>query len=676
MGHGPQRRGGQGLDAEQEESGNRAIMTLLTGATGEQVDLVLTWRPFPTVDGRAAADDGGAYEVWAARGMVRFRRLLAGDGSLHYEVVEVVGRNPIADDDPLALTTIAAERAAAAAGGFDPDDPARRFIAPEQQSYPFGYERVAQLFDSPNAPDLAVSPRDWCSGSQPGTHGALHVRQARAPLWLSGPGVLVGRHELALRATDIAPTCLAALGFPFVDGADASGRTSSERGVAPDVLLARQDGRVAHELLDSAGASPQPSRLYVFLLDGMHQTELQHQLERDPSSLPHLHRLQQRAAVVAGGSIVNFPSITWPSHTTIVTGSWCGHHGVVNPSYYLRDERRMVSPQGVQMGTEVFASTAVESLYEAFHRQHPGCVTAAIHAPFGRSARHAVLEGRNLCDRATVKSLTAELAADINPRWQHEHASVAGEAMLDTRGLAQVIELFTRTDQPPPDFVYHELALTDGAGHEYGPHGDGLVAALVETDRRIGRVLAVLDDHGLFDDTLFVVTADHGMAPQATELRANPTAHVPAAGLAAEIAEPMIWLRDLAVVVERAPDGRTGRVIVADNDTGIHTGNDTGYHTGYDTGDDTANDTGNDTAKPPFAGAEVVVEHHGDGAPRVLAAGLTDDNGRFGFATPSDVDSCRIGVVVRATGRNPRHLLLDGTRLVLDLRAALYGPQR
>ena len=642
--HGPERLAGQGLDSEQTESGNRAIHALLADPKiGAQVDLVITWRA-----GEGA--EPGAYEIWSARGLVRYQRVIRDDGALGFELLEVVGENPVANQDPLALATLADEQRAAAASGFDAHDPARRFIAPEQQSYPFAYERAAQLFDSPNAPDLAVSPRDWCQGTQPGTHGALHVRQARAPLWFSGPGIRRGVYGFAARSVDIAPTCLAALGFPRIDGCDATGRTSSERGVAPDVFLARQDGRALNELFD-AGAPDPPRRLYVFLLDGLHQTELDDRLARDPGALPNLSRLRDRAAVLTGGSIVNFPSITWPSHTAIGTGAWCGHHDVVNPTYYLRASRETVSPQGLQAGTEGYAATAVESLYEAFHRVRGArCMTAAIYAPFGRSAKHAVLERRNLCNRGRVRQLTAELSVDQNPRWAREFKAVADEAVVDARGVAQVIELFTRDDQSPPDFTYHELVLTDGAGHDYGPHAEGLRDALAESDRRIGRVLAVLDQTGLFDETLFVVTADHGMAPQDVSLRANPTGHVLDAGLAAIVAEPMIWLRDLAVTAERAPDGRTGRVLVADND---------------------ADASGE---KPALAGADVVVEAHREGsAPRGIALGKTSADGIFGFATPSDLDSRRIGVRVSARGFNARHILLDGTRLALDLRSALYG---
>ncbi len=397
---GPERLAGQGLDPDQEESGNRAIYALLTDpGTGDKVDLVLTWR------GDA---EGGAYEAWSSRGMLRFRRSLDADGAFAFEVLEVVGENPVGEQDVFALGSQEEERAAARAGGFDADDPTKRFIAPAQQSYPFAYERIAQLFDSPNAPDLAVSPVDWAQGPYAGNHGALHVRQSRAPLWLAGPGVRPGRHPLAARSVDIAPTILAACGFPAIDGADHSGRSASERGVSPDVLLKRQDGRPLDEVLDR-DATP-AVRAYLFLLDGLHMTELESRLAEEPERYPNLLRLREQAAVLAGGSIVNFPSITWPSHTSIGTGSWCGHHDVVNPSYYLREKRETVSPQGQQVKTEGFSSERVESIYEAFRRvRGKDSLTAAIYAPFGRGADHAALEDRNLCERPRLKALTAEL---------------------------------------------------------------------------------------------------------------------------------------------------------------------------------------------------------------------------------------------------------------------------
>ena len=67
-----------------------------------------------------------------------------------------------------------------------------------------------------------------------------------------------------------------------------------------DVYLARQDGRVLDEVL-LPPAHRGAERLYVVLMDGMHQTELEHRLATDPDALPNLRRLHERAAVLGPG---------------------------------------------------------------------------------------------------------------------------------------------------------------------------------------------------------------------------------------------------------------------------------------------------------------------------------------------------------------------------------------
>ncbi|MBK8331833.1 MAG: alkaline phosphatase family protein [Acidimicrobiaceae bacterium] len=131
--------------------------------------------------------------------------------------------------------------------------------------------------------------------------------------------------------------------------------------------------------------------------------------------------------------------------------------------------------------------------------------------------------------------------------------------------MAQVAELLVAATCPHRCSCTTNWRSPTETGHEYGPHSDGVAAALAETDRRIGRVLGLLDERGLFRRRCSWCLPTTAW-PQDAALRANPTAHVLAAGLAAIVAEPMIWLLDLAVEAERASDGRTGRVIVYDND--------------------------------------------------------------------------------------------------------------
>ena len=130
------------------------------------------------------------------------------------------------------------------------------------------YERIAQLFDSPNAPDIVVNPKAYAFGRQPGQHGALDVIQSRSPLIFSGPGIKRGMQtDVVSRQIDIAPTIAKLCGFPLIDGMDETGRTSSQRGVKPDVYLKRQDGRPLDEIIDDTDART-AERAYIFLLDG------------------------------------------------------------------------------------------------------------------------------------------------------------------------------------------------------------------------------------------------------------------------------------------------------------------------------------------------------------------------------------------------------------------------
>ena len=169
-----ERLGGQGLDENQYESGDRAIRILLTDETvGPQTDLAITYR-------------NGAYEVWALRGMIRFERAFARGGGYEYRVVEQIGENPLERQDPRALSSVDEEVAASRDSGFPGDDANAAYVEPEHLSYPLAYERIAQLFDSPHAPDIVVNPKAYAFGRQPGQHGALDVIQSRSPLIFSG----------------------------------------------------------------------------------------------------------------------------------------------------------------------------------------------------------------------------------------------------------------------------------------------------------------------------------------------------------------------------------------------------------------------------------------------------------------------------------------------------------
>jgi hypothetical protein len=257
------------------------------------------------------------------------------------------------------------------------------------------------------------------------------------------------------------------------------------------------------------------------------------------------------------------------------------------------------------------------------------------------------LERRLVGDRGELIMLTKETEHEISPRWYNELESDGHklQGQIDNRALAQARQLFLDESHPAPILTYHEFAQPDSSAHDYGPHHEGAREALDETDVRIGHVLRTIEQRGLLESTLFVVTTDHGMATQDVSLRANPARIPQRDGMAAVTTEPLIYLRDLHVEVVVQRDGRTAQLTVLDND---------------------AEASGE---KPPVADAEILVSDHRDGK---VARVITDANGVAGISIPADLEPAGLRLAIQADGFNSRHMRMDGSNFALNLREVLY----
>jgi arylsulfatase A-like enzyme len=473
----------------------------------EQVDAVTTalLQPevAPFVDMTIAADADG-YEVVGPDGRIRFHREAEGHG-WRYEVDEVVGRNPIENQDPAHLSPLADERA----------NPFPR----EQNAYPFAYEQVGQLFDHPAAPDVCVihsSAHNWeDQGGHRGEHGSIGVVQARAPFIVSGAGVQRrGIVPEACRLIDVAPTVAALLGVAPVEGVGQNGT------VRAGALLRRQDGDVQSQVLTG-----EPARHVVgFLFDGTNANVL-HELVAQGDA-PNVARLIEQGTSFGHGAMSSLPTVTLANHTSILTGAMPGHHGILNNAWYDRARGEQVitnSPEtwAWAMGT---LSDEVETLFEAVSRTWPDDVTFCINEPADRGAWFSTLglmRAGGLPDRPPgPDELPFATERFVRPVKDYRSAS-----RMDHTSLDQAVKLFAgryqELEAPLPRFAWVNFSLTDAAFHEGGPYSEMARASVRDTDARMGEVLRAVEEAGIWDQTAFFLVADHGMEESNPEVQGD-----------------------------------------------------------------------------------------------------------------------------------------------------------
>lgn len=463
---------------------DRALGVLLSTSLEPIVDFV-AWSPAPD-----------SYEVASAHGHIRFRRGQAGrdaDGrsTLGYERDVVSGEDPVARQDSSYLGHLAEEIAT--------PHPDRR-----SNSYPHGFDHLAQLFDHPSAPDLVVlhsASHYWGDqGGHLGEHGSLGVVQARAPFIVAGAGVRsLGTADLSCRLVDVAPTILELLGCP--PPPDAS----------PSARVIGQDGRILHDVVARSGGA---SHVVAFLLDGTNPNVLYDLAHRGEA--PNVARLMEMGTVYRHGAMASFPTVTLANHTAILTGRHPGHHGVLHNAWVDRvtGDQVVTNSPSTWATAMSWLSPGVETVHDAVHRGLPGSVTVSINEPCDVGADYSIFDLMRRGEPIDRPPPTEELP-DATNRFVRPSKDYRWSSLIDHTAVGQFCGIwgghYRGREWPVPAFSWVNFTLTDAAFHEGGPYSEIAAASVRDTDRRIGHILEAVERAGAFERTAFVLIADHGM---------------------------------------------------------------------------------------------------------------------------------------------------------------------
>ena len=238
----------------------------------------------------------------------------------------------------------------------------------------------------------------------------------------------------------------------------------------------------------------------------------------DPQArLPRLRALAERGALASSMETV-FPSTTWPTHVSMVTGVSPRAHGVV-ANHILNRETRAAEDLTGDPIYDAPALLRAPTVYDVAHAS--GLRTAAIDWPATRNATTLdfnlpFFKDQRVFETQTARAVWAELAALGYPMDRQGEWALLPKRFLKDEMVGAVAAHVARRHEPAL-LLLHFLCV-DSLQHLYGPRSPEAYWALQYVDGLIGRFLDSLPD---LDRTTVFVVSDHGFLPSHREIRPN-----------------------------------------------------------------------------------------------------------------------------------------------------------
>ena len=210
------------------------------------------------------------------------------------------------------------------------------------------------------------------------------------------------------------------------------------------------------------------------------------------------------------------PTVTLANHTSILTGRYPGHHGILHNAWWDREhgEQVITNSQATWPWSMQHLFDGVESMHHAVHRTWPDACTASVNEPCDIGADYSTFDFFRRGDVPPMPT-TPDGLPHVTERFVRPSKDYSWSSVVDHMGVEQAVGIWSGeyrgVSYPPPRFMWCNFTLTDSAFHEGGPHSEIAEASVRDTDARIGEVLDAVERAGVFDDTAFVVVADHGM---------------------------------------------------------------------------------------------------------------------------------------------------------------------
>jgi predicted AlkP superfamily pyrophosphatase or phosphodiesterase len=282
-------------------------------------------------------------------------------------------------------------------------------------------------------------------------------------------------------------------------------------------------------------ARPPRGKVVVISLDGFPASALD-----DPKlPAPTLRRLMSNG-VHAAMRAVN-PTVTWPNHTSMMTGVGADQHGLLANGAIVRTGAW--PPIRVDPHIDKAEMVRAPTVYDVAHRA--GLTTAQVDwvaiekAPTITWAfrEWASSEGpleKEMIAKGAITSADLDGFTKANILFRDQIWTHAGEYLIRTH---------------KPDLLLFHLLALDSNSHNYGPNTLATHTAMAFLDGCVERLVNAAQTAGVADRTTFLIVSDHGFKTYNSQIRP-------------QVALEQAGLSDKAYVL---PEGGTAFVYVSDD---------------------------------------------------------------------------------------------------------------
>ncbi len=213
-----------------------------------------------------------------------------------------------------------------------------------------------------------------------------------------------------------------------------------------------------------------------------------------------------------------FPTVTYPSHTTIITGAMPARHGI-----YYNTIFSDTGSTGTWYREEKLIQT--ETLWDAVHKagMTSACLSwpVSVGAPVDYNVPEAWENNRNgtgsINPYVSPVGLFDEIQQNATGKLSYNQMNLNNLAIDEnlSRMTAYLLKKYK------PNFTTLHIVCVDHAEHGVGRSGEEVNKALASADHAVSNVLEAVEAAGIADSTTIIVTGDHGFVDINTSFSPN-----------------------------------------------------------------------------------------------------------------------------------------------------------